>query len=603
MLIHDLFQKYPNVRGATVSAKDAKPYKLAIVVFFVSLVLAILLPKIIVLLIGILAIALLLSYRMRIDLLFSSALSVALSIIFFGLVMSLFASFNKDALLFQTFSVIFDGVTAALISYIVVVKGYKSIPIRSRSSLIGAGVALAFFVFLCLPLGPKSDIATYVHFLASGEDNISHFSIFNYILTNKHLAYFHESGVWRGLANYPQTIHAFFAYISDSLDAVIDMQLNRQLRLYFYSEAFLTALAAFFFVRTIFAMIQKKTLEIYAIFGIVVFLLLFLVLSPLIVSGYYVQLACLMFIGATASLLHHYGDSKDKIVYAYIIACLGLIGSLLTWYEGAILFAALLMYYLFRYPKKLFRTTLLLAPIVLLSLVPSILHLFVGNSAEAIMENSSATVNIPVILILLMAVVFIAIAKPRKNALANNPLIFFIFSAGLATLIFCGALLAVNGSVNYFFFKLLILIVPLYLLAAFWVFQNNSGVALRATIYIIVLTLGIGYYASIESKYITNYSTSSLSMATYPEIKEIEPILNSPNGSPDTLYLNQCKPFMEYFLNRWIAAILLTSDDDRRDIELKFYNNKSVLDTISQYQQTHPGAKTFATGACELKEE
>ena len=559
------------------------------------------LPKIIIMAVWISGLAILISYLIKRDIIVSIVYSITLTTIIFGLIASFLTLINKDSYIFAASSFIFTLSSAVIVIYSYINGLYKHLDLKFKGSLFALLISSIFFLFLIYPYILEPNIVNILHRLTAGEDHASHFSIYNYILTNSSLAYQNGKGLLEGLINYPQGIHGLLAYIAYGLPDSATNSITKKLYIYFLSFCIYASLLIFIYIKILTKILKNGDKISFLISGLSLFIIISIVIMPIIQKGYYLQILVLLYSGVFIDFLININTKTknyDRIICALL--CLVCIGLLLTWYQAVILFAPFFLYLTFKKFKKIFLVLLLFTPVLLLSLVPSWFHLRNGNAGSALIsENIQSPFFIPAILYILLLVIFLVLIKHRY--ILKDLISKISTSMGLMVILFLFLSFALIGSLNYFFYKMLILIVPVFLFSALLIYKKITSNGIQALIIGLILVLGIGYYSILEFKGFTNYISSSDSMVGKEVISEISPLITNDKFS-DLIYLNQCSPLNEYLLSRWSSSIFLSYSDLKREIEMKLYNDSPVINDINLYSNNNHNVYLYQTPSCNQSE-
>ncbi len=452
-------------------------------------------------------------------------------------------------------------------------------------------MALGFFlgVFLLFVYVPISNSATahFISFLSPGEDNISHFSLMHFIYKYATPAYGHSEGIWSGLANYPQGLHAFFAYLAHGISQFITMTNGRLLRFYYLSESLIAAMFIFFWVRTALSLINHKNTKNLLFFGLLFGMLFMGIVAPLLVNGYFAQLGAFVFFAITASALTQ--QKPDINNYSLYAVELGFLGVTVTWYLGSILFIPLIIYLLYKsntYQKK---HIFLMLPLFAIAFLTPVFHIFMGDSAVAITSVAKEPFDISVFFYVILF--FVASASMFTKEYIKNTAFFILFVGSVGFLFGFGVVqFVLNNTLNYFFYKLLMMVVPLSLLWAIPIFRVKKHQLISFIMIVLVAGSLVPLYERNYNAFVAPFYTNT-SYKAFPFPSDIQALVDNKLPYKDGVYIANCALVPQYFINRWIGAMMLTQSDSRRTLELVSLTSgvhRSDWNRYSDQQPTKP---------------
>lgn len=488
---------------------------------------------------------------------------------------------------------IFTYALASLSSFVL----YSLLQVRNQSikrinwvsvdSLISLGIFVMVLVFFIYVPFMNPATAHFISFLSPGEDNISHFSLMHFIYRYATPAYGHSVGIWSGLANYPQGMHAFFAFLADGVSHYVTMTNGRLLRFYYLSESLVSSVFIFFWVKTALSIIGRISVR-NTIFFLLLFCLLFMgVVAPLVVNGYFAQLGAFMFFAVTASALT---QNKTRInnIELYLVT-LGFLGVIVTWYLGALLFVPLLLYLTYRSSASQKKIIFLMLPLLAVACITPIFHIFMGGSAVAITSTAKEPFGISLFFYAILLFVLI-VSIITKESLKYLPL-FVLFAGSVGVLVIFGSIqFSLDHTLNYFFYKLLVMIIPLSLLWTIPLFENKRQQLINFMLVVLVSSGVTPIYERNYNAFVAPFYTNN-SFKAFPFPSDIQALVDGNTAYNDGVYIANCALVPQYFINRWIGAMMLTQSDSRRNLELAALTSgihKSEWNEYSAQQPTKP---------------
>ena len=495
------------------------------------------------------------------------------------------------------------GVTAYLL--VPQTRAKLSIPRFSISDAAIIGVAVMLFLTLIGPIRHQQP-ESIIRIISSGEDNSSHYALYNTIIENNKITYFgasNSTGTLDNLISYPQALHINMAVNTRILEGAGTIQGGVKVRDFAYQAA----LYYVFFIVSFLAVIVELSRK-YAWKSFVVTAAL---LSPLLwhyaffgfsfalfTYGFLTQYAAFGLLLVLFIVTTHFGN-KHNWKHLALWATLAMAVSN-TWFFVLPIAFIYLLGLVGREFVSVIKNVKSLLPAVLplaLALVP-VLAAVTGPGDPGSINSKGAVLPIPMsILIITFLVIFVIpfTTGLKKYVKSTNMFVWFCASCTLFCLCVATYQQMTLGHYEYYFYKS-VYILPV--LAGIWLFilvlhaisAYNLQRLFPKYVRFLVLVLAVvvlwfttnGITKSDRLYLYTNkllYQTASLDIIRQALIE---------NQGRDVLVYKPCAPVVGYINERWTAALLLTDTMKRYPFYTDALLKEDSVQKIAFYTQSKP---------------
>lgn len=550
--------------------------------------------------------ALYISRHLGFDYLVSIVFSVLCTALISGLLLNLIAITGFGH--FFTFLSFVLSIGVAVLIFIL--SGMKSTKLTyqkiSSSSWIALGVTLCIFVFFFLTAVLHRDTSSLISFLSIGEDNISHFTIFNYILQYNMPAIGQTEGIWSGLANYPQGIHSFFAYMFSDINQYFSLTPNQLLTIYYFAECLIASTLSFLILKFLLLQVRIPSLIKY-LYVYVTFTLLFVcIVVPFTKLGYFAQMSAATYIVAFlvfTSLTKHLFSS----VRIFVVTSISIAGIFTSWYLASILFIPVFIALTSKIIRENLKSYLVLIALLSIAALSGIYHVLYGKSSAAIQEEMGDPFGFSIMFIFAPLILFSVVWLNRKKDNVSDITAYSFLSFTIMLYVFGLYELIVAGAVNYFFYKLALLVtlagilwISINILSTHKIYQITSS-------FVVFILLAYALFAQNYFNHLKDFVVFNPN--TYFSLQTISETSSQIDNRPikqtrNLIYVNDCSHFGQYLTNRWLGAIYLTQNDARRIVEINgFRDNIKIKDLKKLKYESKVPLKIFTSSYCEKRNE
>jgi hypothetical protein len=471
-----------------------------------------------------------------------------------------------------------------------------------KSSILSAVLAVASAIFLVIPIAIYRDAPGMIYFLSSGEDNASHYAMFERNFIQKSTPYFdtRPTGLIDSLKIYPQAIHSSSAFAYSTIFDAKNLNTSKSLKLYYFvvvaACASLTYIISELVGRYIKGRIKYIAMVLSAA-GLFIGATLFLA-----GWGFLTQIISLTYILSIVYLLTFRDEKRRNLTdRAADLSLFGLlvIGVVFSWYLLAPVLVAILY-------KKI-RTAvsdkrlrhLVLLPVIIACAAPILVNLLLGKGSGAINEPGGVYIYgafaIGIVLLSVLVYIFTAIKFGKKIIKDNLEVSLLILSAYISTIGIGLYQLVTVGSLRYYFYKslylLLIIAVITIVLFITYYLKNIRPKSLYRVSIVFVVAIVVGIYLGLKPTYPAVYVHNWFNHSITPS--EIKPaiLIKDSSGSilyKDIIYTNSCNYTENYILNRWTGAIFLSENNDRSIMAVNALKHANVVTVNNDYLKKYP---------------
>lgn len=525
--------------------------------------------------------------------------------------LSLFANIPIDAP-----SMLYCGLALVLVTGSFRNPGPSLLPKIRLYDLVVVTALSAVFLVMILPfrgLGPAGQI----YILSQGEDNASHYAIYNNIVRSRAYVYFksaNDSGILKDLVSYPQGLHVNMAVNTEILEGkTSNITPQKLIRDYAIQISLFMSLMAGLLISALIyiadGMFKRKTiLAVLAILSApLYYFLLFGTNLYLPLRGYQSQIvAYTLLLILYLVLAGKESLSLDRL----ILSGLFLVGITNTWYFITPVGVALLAIRLWPERRRLIKLPLVyFTGFITLALCLLPLYTNVaGPGTPGGLNAKGAVWHIPFQFIVISFVAYVVALFTRK---LNKDAGFRRLSYLIGLCIIFSTILGVYqkatiGSLQYYFFKSFYIIPPLTIIAfslvcmvAVEAISKAQLLISRVNILVVCLfssALWILIANSLGGSELSQYMNKTIPGYTNDTI--ITKALTT--NTRDVITYKLCTPLYGYANERWTAAILMSENDER----LPLYSD-AILKTESPakllaYTSRHPSI-VFYSSICTPK--
>jgi len=481
-------------------------------------------------------------------------------------------------------------------------KTIKPVYRISRQEMTSSLLALAAMIFLLVPALHTKNSSDLIRFLSSGEDNASHFAMFNYSIIKESPPYLNhgETGLIGTLDTYPQGPQSFYGFSYWSILGDRAYSPKILLALYYLMNVTICG-ALVFIVGQIVQFYAKPRLKVAsaiiatssAFIGSILFL---------IGWGFITQLAALVYVLFVIYFIAGLSNDKRNEISTGTIAMLGLLltGLSFAWYLMIlVVLVALIPFFI-----KIVRTkniSLYVSSVVagMAAFSPILLNLVASGGESPINQPGGVykyeILGYSVIAIGLALFIYLYITKKAKTLMTTSIMLFVISSFVLSGLVALYQLLSIH-TLEYYFFKslFLLMIISIVMLTVFTSYaftrklkKKSSFIYISAgalSAFVIALLIINPIYPRV---YFNNWFNHQLLPETLIVATES---FSSTHKPQDIMYSIPCNHIREYTADRWVGALYLSEEAERGKLESKAFYSSTSQKEIMRYVVSRPGA-------------
>lgn len=483
----------------------------------------------------------------------------------------------------------------------------KQKPILSAPYLSVLLVIAVGLLLLLTPVWHKST-ASMMTFVAYGEDNASHYALFNYSYIHEDYSYRknpENMGLLKTLEVYPQGFSFTTAWLARAVYSPLQVSdLRIKVRVFFVASvinflSFITVLLLL--VATIKPLMKpKRSFYISQEILLATIGLGLLLVGPLLMlfgRGFAPQIFAFTYFFGFLITLIAYAKDRQSLLSSTFIAVLMLAGVLSSWWLLLPVcgLTGLLFIVMFHgeYFKLLTKRRTLLAlisfgGIVLLSAYPIIISLLFSTKTDPVNEPGGIDKLSLTVATLYGLVFFLIGCNPYKKQTGQTRLLFTTY---VASIVFTASIAWYQfhtvGHVSYYYYKLLYLLIPFAFIGAAAFLRSLFELFLPQLklSQIILMTLVIplsGFYLfytvhpGYPNKLLAGWTDNA---AQVQDMQLIQKYSKSKDHKRDLVFLGVCnsdKDYSDYLANRWSGATFLSYDAWRQQIEVAVRDNDYV---------------------------